>query len=1339
MPVREEFLGGIPKRQLAFDKPVPVAPIGLFLGSGAMALEVVAVEAPKRLAATEMRAVWKLRQSGRAVPILLVVLHGELVVVCGPAGDEPPVYDAIDRGQAERLCREALALPDRHAALRYLAQTLPSLESRLPGLRNEGLLANHELAVGVRQRHDWTGARSKAAAALGKQGEDFLRGLGFTLEGYDGLTSFLKSRDRKTALAVLLNQAESPEAGSARFSGLSPVTYAFHVADRENLPYVVLVLGSRVRLYPTDIGKGVGRRSRAETYIECHASLLRDEDAAYLWLLFSAEALARGGTFEQILAESGRFAGDLADRLRERIYEKVVPDLAAAVAGARALIKPSVEELTLTYEITLTILFRLLFTAYAEDRDLLPYKFSEAYRRRSLKQKALELEEARAPATGDSHWREIGALFEAVDIGNSEWGVPPYDGGLFSADPGVSRAGAEVAKLKLPNDAFVPVLKELLLIESEGEGLGPVDFRSLGVREFGTIYEGLLESELSVAETDLAVDTKGAYVPVGRRYREPVVRKGEIYLHNRSGARKSMGSYFTKSFAVEHLLERTLEPALTEHHARLDAVGEADAASAFFDFRVADIAMGSAHFLVAAIDRVERAFASYLARRPLPGVQKELASLRSAAEKALGPLAESISIEDSQLLRRLIARRCVYGVDMSALSVQLARLSVWIHTFVPGLPLSFLDHNFTEGNSLIGIGSADEIRRKFEELNRGLFPVDADALLGAAARPLARLAAIADATKADIQAARAATAEARKAIAPTEVLCEIVTAQAIKGAGEIEFQYSNWEDSKDTLWDSKVHRRARKALEGLRPFHFPIAFPEVFLRKRAGFDVLVGNPPWQEVTLEEQAFWARHFPGLRSLPQREAEAEKARHRQERPDLVRQYERELSEARQLRKALISGGYPGMGTGDPDVYKAFCWRFWKLAVQEGGWIGVVLPRSALAAKGSTEFRLALFPGTDPLNITMLVNNKQWVFPEVHPQYTIGLVAARKGTSKGKSIRLFGPFSGLSEYQAGIAKQPPQFAPLEIMAWNDTASLPLLPTENSIDVFRQMRRAPRLDLDDGKSWRARPDAELHATMQKPLMNMRAEKCPKGYWPVYTGESFDLWNPDTGFYYAWADPEKVVTFLYEKRLRSASKKDSVHGASRLEVLRKKETLPCYSARIAFRDVTRATDSRTMRVALLPPKVFITNKGPYFLWPRGDVKDQAYLLGVLASTPLDWYARRFVEVSLNFFVLNPFPVPRPERSNWLWQRVVVLAGRLAAPDKRFAAWATAVGVECGPLEDAEKDDLIHELDAVVAHLYGLTESQLVHIYETFHEGWDYSARLEAVLKRYRKLAVKKP
>lgn len=1332
------FLEGLSKRRVTLDAGSGLTPIGLWLGKGSLALEIVVAESERRIPETDLRKTWRTRLGGRAVPLILVALGKEGASVCGPSGEEPPVHANLAFGQVERLCREALAMPDRHAALRYLSQALPSLETALPGIRNEGLLASHELAVGVRRRHDWESGRVKAGAALGPAGEKLLAALGFALEKHDGLTWTLRSRDRKTALAVMLDQSESAEAGNLRFAGLSPITYALTVADRENLPWVVVVQDTRIRLYPVELGKGVGRRARSETYVECHTTLLRDEDAAYLWLLFSAEALARGGTFDQILEESGRFAGDLADRLRERIYAKVVPGLATLVANARANKKASVGDLELAYEITLTLLFRLLFIAYAEDRDLLPYKFNDAYRRRSLKNKARELAEGKLVAPGDTHWREIHALFRAVDVGNPEWGVPAYNGGLFAAGKTASPAGAEIAKLSLPNESFVPVLKDLLLIETPGEGLGPVDFRALGVREFGTIYEGLLESELAIAETHLTVDAKGHYAPIKKKSQTVVVQEGQVYLHNRSGARKSMGSYFTKSFAVEHLLDRALEPALAEHLSRLAAMDEADAAESFFDFRVADIAMGSAHFLVAAIDRIEKGLAGSLLARRLPGIARELEKLRGTAEAALGESASQIPIEDGQLLRRLIARRCVYGVDMNPLSVQLARLGVWIHTFVPGLPLSFLDHNFVVGNSLIGVGAASEIRARFEAVGGGLFPVDAEALLGAAAAPLKLFSKLTDANKADVDAARAAVFAARLAVAPTAALCDIMTAQSIEGVDKIQFQYSDWKRLKDGLPGSKIHRKARIALEGLKPLHFAVAFPEVFLRKRAGFDVLLGNPPWQEVTIEEHAFWARHFPGLRSLAQKEQEKAKEKHRKERSDLVRQYEAELSETERMRKALTSGGFPGMGTGDPDVYKAFCWRFWNLVAVDGGWIGVVLPRSALAAKGSTEFRQSIFAGANPVDITMVLNRGGWVFDDAEHRYTIGFVAMRRAKPEGESIALRGPYASLERYRTGVAKSPTMFSAAEVTSWTDTSSLPLLPADESIAVFAQMRKAPRLDLDDGKSWRARPDAELHATAQKDLMDLESEKCPKGFWPVYKGESFDLWTPDTGTYYAFADPEEVIPFLYDKRLRGSKKKDSAHSEFSLDFLREKETLPSGVARIAFRDVTRATDTRTLRAALAPPKVFIANQAPYLLWPRGDEKDQAFLLALLSSLCLDWYARRFVETHVSFFVLNPFPVPRPSRTDTLWLTAVAIAGRLAAVDKRYAVWAKAVGVECGRVEEAEKDNLIHELDATVAHLYGLDEGQLVHVFETFHEGWDYADRLDSTLKHYRRLAGKK-
>lgn len=1110
---------------------------------------------------------------------------------------------------------------------------------------------------------------------------------------------------------------------------------------------MIIVQGNRLRLYPTAVGVGVGRRGRTETFVECQPALLSDEHLAYLWLLFSAEALKAGGSLEELLADSRRFAGNLAERLRDRIYEEVVPRLATGISAARKVTGYTADELHLTYQMALTALFRLLFVAYAEDRDLLPYGTNEAYRRRSLKQKAQELAEAAAKGTpvarGDTHWREVVQLWEAVADGNPEWGVPAYDGGLFSRDRTVSSSGAELGKIRLPNDVFEPALKGLLLIETPENTLGPVDFRSLGVREFGTIYEGLLESELSVADTDLTLDSKGTYVPAKKK-QPVVVPEGAVYLHDRSGARKSSGSYFTKSFAVEHLLDGALEPALKDHFARLDKLDDVAAAERLFDFRVADIAMGSGHFLIAAIDRIERGMGEYLSRRSLPGVMKELAQLRAAAGKQLGELAEQTQIEDGQLLRRLIARRCIYGVDINDLAVQLARLSVWIHTFVPGLPLSLLDHGLVVGNSLVGVATIDEIRAKFAEAGSEkrrtgtieMFTVDAESLLGQAAKPLKRLATLADASLRDVEAARAAAAEAGEVIAPTRALCDIITAQGLAG-DEIRFQFSEWGRARKTVDGSEIHRTARKELNGLDPLHFPVAFPEVFLRERAGFDVIIGNPPWQEATVEEHAFWARHFPGLRGLTQREQERLKEQLRRARPDLVALYEAELGQMARLRKVLVGGGYPGMGTGDPDLYKAFSWRFWHLVAGHGGRIGVVLPRSALAAKGSTEFRTAMLPHAADVNLTLLVNNRQWVF-DVHPQYSIGLVCIGRGRQHGKSIHLRGPYASLEAFAAGVMRPPAEFAPDEVLAWNDTASLPLLPTDQSLEVFAQLRKAPRLDLNDGTSWRARPDRELDATNDAELMDLQSEKCPRGFWPVFKGESFDIWTPDTGTYYAWADPRVVIPRLLQKRIRSGrSSRDSAHREFSADYLRDDKTLPCHSARIAFRDVTNKTNQRTVIAALLPPKVFITNAAPYLLWPRGDERDQAFLLGVMSSLPLDWYARRFVETHVNYFVLNPFPVPRPSRGDKRWQRVVSLAGRLACPDERFATWAKAVGAKCGPLKETEKDDLIHELDAVVAHLYGLSESQLRHIFETFHEGWDYHARLEATAKHYRAWAKK--
>ena len=156
---------------------------------------------------------------------------------------------------------------------------------------------------------------------------------------------------------------------------------------------------------------------------------------------------------------------------------------------------------------------------------------------------------------------------------------------------------------------------------------------------------------------------------------------------------------------------------------------------------------------------------------------------------------------------------------------------------------------------------------------------------------------------------------------------------------------------------------------------------------------------------------------------------------------------------------------------------------------------------------------------------------------------------------------------------------------------------------------------------------------------MDLKSRECPEGYWPIFKGESFDLWQPDKGkgSYYAWGNPKVLKPRIQAKRVNAKKKSTSVFNECDSEWCENLDTLPCLYPRLAFRDSAQATDKRTMRCALVPPKVFIANQAPYFVFPRGSKKDVTYLLGILSSIPLDWYSRRFVDRHLNFFIINFF------------------------------------------------------------------------------------------------------
>ena len=1116
VPGADDFLSDLDPTRWAAPPGFPrsLRPAGMFPQDAPHGLEVVLAEAGARPSAADMRLGWSKRRAGRVSPVLLVVFHpapdGRRVSLCGPAGDTPVIHRDIEPSQAERLTRAALAEPSRHAASRLLQNNLPELGAKVPGLRNAGLLATQELTAGVPEMPEWKSAVDRARTLLADRGRRLVEKLGYRVENLGVNTWKLTAEGRLRAVAVFCQDDEFFDAPAPRFDGATPVSKALAMADGQGADWVILTRSSEIRLYAARPDTGVGRTGRAETYVELNLALLPQDQAGYLHLLFSSEALADDGALEAILGQSTRFAAELAERLRERVYFEAVPALARAVA-ARLGPAPSDQELETAYQQVMVILFRLLFTAYAEDKDLLPYSTNHHYHHNSLKQTALRLLEDRRQGRldYDQHaaalWDDVKQLWRAVDQGNTTWGVPAYDGGLFSEDPDVSPAGAALAGLSLTDAEFAPALA-CLLIDEGPEGDGPVDFRSLSVREFGTIYEGLLESRLVVAPDDLTfrrVKGKDMHVPVVREGDSVEVQAGEVYLYNRSGARKATGSYFTKPFAVEHLLDHALEPALENHLARLDRLraegDDAALAAAFFDFRCADIAMGSGHFLVAALDRIEARLSSWLALHPLPAVTNELERLRQTALNSLGELGAGVDIETGSLLRRQVARHCVYGVDLNWVAVELARLSIWVHTFVPGLPLSFLDHNLVCGNSLTGVGTLDEVVAAFEPDSDpqvpSLFRNQLEELLGRAEKSLARLARTSDANKREIDEARAAHEEAQQAVAPARALFNVLTAHRA-GACPLPENYKE-----DTFIKFSQRERVVDTTLNWNPIHFPSSFPEVFLGEQAGFNCLIGNPPWETVKVEKQKWWGLHKPGVRSLSVGKMNAVIEAMRKCRPDLETQYQSDIEETTELA-SLIRRTYD-LGPGDTDLYKAFAWRNWQL-IRDQGTAGLVLPRTVLQAKGSGHWRKrVLKEGTFDL-VTTLLNTRGWVFDDVHNQFFITLISLYKTNDADRDIGLNGPFTKSTDYQERRSKVEERIPIVEFLSWSDDASFPHIPDHpGALRLFRKLRLHPPLVIYQPTSlpayqptsppahqptspiiprgWRVRPVYELHSTADK------------------------------------------------------------------------------------------------------------------------------------------------------------------------------------------------------------------------------------------------------------------
>jgi hypothetical protein len=643
------------------------------------------------------------------------------------------------------------------------------------------------------------------------------------------------------------------------------------------LDWGILTNGARWRIYYA------GAPSRMDTFYEVNLEHIfrlaggdesEQEEARKAFLkfyaLFRAEAFApsplSGEPFiEDVLEASDTFGAELEEGLKSRIYDDVFLKLAQGLyesIEAREGEEAAEASLDDIYRGTLRLLYRLLFLLYAEARGLLPLQDELGYFQYSLTRVTGDAAEMVAEGQTLSRrsndiWNDLESLFRIVSEGDPDLDVPKYNGGLFELGWGPN---AFLDAHGISDKRLVPALVALTRQGKEPEG-PRVDFKALDVRQLGSIYEGLLEHRL--VRTDDGLD-----------------------LLTDEGERKETGSYYTPHYIVEYIVEETLGPVVDERVGRFEEAMEElqglegsnghgeraeelreEAFEALFGLKACDPAMGSGHFLVQATDYLADRFSDAIGRYPDNPVVGRLEEIRNEILEELGDQGVEVedpgrSLSDTALLRRLVMKRCIYGVDLNPMAVELAKLSLWLRSFTVGAPLSFLDHHLRAGNSLIG-ASVEEVKAELEANGeQNLFDGPFSGLLEIT-ELMQGVARKADATLQEVQESAERFAEYEEAAEPYRKALDVWVSRAFgndraadflqeQGSRVLEIFRGKAEPKGEA--QEEVIKTAQAVREEHHPFHWELEFPEVYFdleaaarRENPGFDAVVGNPPYVRI------------------------------------------------------------------------------------------------------------------------------------------------------------------------------------------------------------------------------------------------------------------------------------------------------------------------------------------------------------------------------------------------------------------------------------------------------------------------------------------------------------
>lgn len=1116
-------------------------------------------------------------------------------------------------------------------------------------------------------------------------------------------------------------------------------------------------------------------------YVEADiGAIFRDEmfaDFTALWLLihssrFGAEDAGPSDCALERWREAGQRAGTAArDRLRGNVEDALIA-LGQGFLDGNPALRGRLDDGSLSmqawFEQLLRLVYRMIFLAVAEDRDLLhppsatkaaTELYANGYGFAYLRDRAAKR------SSHDHHhdaWEGAKIVLRALEQGEKQLGLPAL-GGLFARGltPDLDAAA-------LQNRNFLTAIFRLSWLIEEGRRVR-INWRDMATEELGSVYEGLLE-----------------LVPVrGDDGRSFAFAGG---AEAKGNARKISGSYYTPDSLVQTLLDSALDPVLE----RAEAEGGVDAILAL---DVIDPACGSGHFLLGAARRMATRVAQFRAN------------------------ADGIDAPDYARAMRDVARNCIHGVDRNPMAVELAKVALWIETVEPGKPLGFLDTNLVCGDSLLGIfdlkaledGIPDDAykpltgddketavwfrkKNKAEREGQGSFDWAAG---GGGGLPPAKLSTdmehlrdLPEDTVADVEAKRsrfAAWVRDPKRYA-TKVACDLYVATfLIAKRGGIPANANSAMIPTTAAVRAKLsgaqiyvplEAAAVDVAETARALHWPLAFPEVMIGK-GGFDVVIGNPPWEVVQLGEEEYFTSRVPEIASLKGATRKRAIAALEAEQPEIFAQFENDKRGFDAMNEfARASGRFDLTARGKVNTYGLFAEHFLGLVGAEGR-AGVIVPTGIITDFSSSAFFSSVV-GEGRLVSSLAFDNAKRIFPAIHPDTPFTLFTAGANQESAEFTAYILEMDDLEDVRRHYFLTPAQIAAIN----PNTKTAPVFRAQADADLTAKIYARVPVLIEEDKGVNGSP---WGVEFRQGLFNMTSDSAlfrnalqlraagyerdgrdwvgPAGTTPKQTaldllgGHDAAHLDLSTG----GARPTDRYVPLYEAKMihqfdhRWAGYDNSGETSSDVSLVEKVdadfEPCPRYWVRegdvgdrirsknwlhgwlMGWRDITNATNERTIISSLFPASGVGNNLPLMFFDQSIDCRRLAALIGNLSSLSADFIARHKVGgTHLNFFIYQQLPILPPTAYTasdlaFIVPRVL----ELAYTSHAMAPFARDLCYEGPPFawNEDRRAQLRADLDGWYARAYGLSRDELRYVLDPKEVmGEDYPSETFRVLQK---------